>query len=176
MDDPRRPDPALPARLAPPPAPRPGPRPRPRSRAGAPPPECPRERLLAQGPDALSTADLLEVLLAPAGARGRGLGLLDGEGALRRLARSSVRELESRHGLGRGVALRLGAALALARRLTGERLPRGRLLRASAEIFEHFHERLRGLRKERCAALLPRVHWPGRARGPGRWRLPPFPP
>lgn len=125
--------------------------------------DSPHERLLALGCDALTTRDLLELLLAsprrtaPAAtqaARLLGEEVLGTTGGLRRLARLSVRELKGRYGLGHVAALRVSAALALGRRLSGERLPRGRLLRASAEIFDHFHERLRGLRKERFLTVL----------------------
>lgn len=117
-----------------------------------------RERLLACGPDYLSTCELLSVLLAP-GARRRPAGrtaqsLLSHYGSLRALASAGVRELHLERGLGRATAERVATAFAVGRRLHGERLPRGRLLKASAEIFDCFHERLRDLRKERFISVL----------------------
>ena len=116
----------------------------------------PRERLLVEGPEALSTHDLLSVLVAETirAPRGTAWRLLDGYGSLRAMARASPRELEVRHGLGPVTALRLTAALALGRRATAERLPRGRLLRESAQIFSAFHERLRDLKKERFLMVM----------------------
>lgn len=114
-----------------------------------PPPESPRARLYACGPEALSTGDLLAVLLPPdrngAGAEGR---LLRHYGSLRALATASAQEFQVDHGLGRVTALRLAAAFALGRRVRGERIRPGRLLRKSNEIFRHFHDRLRDLKKE----------------------------
>jgi DNA repair protein RadC len=56
--------------------------------------------------------------------------------------------------VGRATALRLCAAFALGRRIHAERLVVGRTLRASHEIFEAFHGRLRDLKKERFLAVL----------------------
>jgi len=117
----------------------------------------PRERLLALGAEALSTHDLLSVLVADtarAPAPRTALALLDGFGSLRAMAVASPRELEVGHGLGRVSALRLAAAFALGRRMRSERLRRGRLLRESAEIFAAFHERLRDLKKERFLSVM----------------------
>lgn len=109
----------------------------------------PRERLLARGADALTTRDLLHLVVArPTD------GLLARYGTLRRLARASPAELVREPGVGRATAVRLSAALALARRLHGERLPLGRRLHQSREIFEAFHARMRDLRKERFLAVM----------------------
>ena len=113
-----------------------------------------RERLLSRGAEALTTRDLLGLLTArpvdplPADA------LLQRYGTLRRLARASPLELVREPGVGRVTAVRVSAALALARRLHAERLPLGRRLHQSGEIFEAFHARLRDLRKERFLSVL----------------------
>ena len=108
-----------------------------------------RERLLARGAESLTTHDLLGLVGAePATA------LLRRFGSLRSLAAASPMELVREPGVGRVTAVRVSAALALARRLSGERLPRGRRLRESGEIFRAFHERLRDLRKERFLTVL----------------------
>jgi DNA repair protein RadC len=109
----------------------------------------PRERLLAGGAESLTTGDLLRVLVHESAG-----SLMERFGSLRALARASPRELEATAGIGRKRALQLTAALALGRRLHVERVPRGRLLRDSAEIFGWFHERLRHLRKERFLTVL----------------------
>jgi len=142
----------------------------------SPPLEHPRERLLAYGPETLSTRELLSVLVADAGGPREGRSttqaspqasrqqnvprhekatrLLRGFGSLREMGSASARELHLEHGLGRVSALRLAAAFALGRRLQGERVPRGRLLRESGEIFACFHARLRDLKKERFITVL----------------------
>ncbi|MDJ0522664.1 MAG: DNA repair protein RadC [Planctomycetota bacterium] len=119
-------------------------------------PDSPRDRLLTEGSEALSTHDLLRVLVAESAHAPPGTAwkLLDGYGSLRAMAKASARELQIRHGLGPVTALRLAAALALGRRVRTERLPRGRLLRESAEIFAAFHDRLRDLPKERFVMVM----------------------
>jgi DNA repair protein RadC len=125
---------------------------------GSGPIEHPRERLLAYGAESLSTQELLSLLVADTDgqpARSEHADrLLSGFGTLRALGLASAHELERKHGLGSTTALRLTAALALGRRLQSERVPRGRLLKESGEIFRCFHARLRDLRKERFIAVL----------------------
>ena len=119
--------------------------------------EHPRERLLTCGADSLSTRELISVLVAGVhrhAAPGIAARLLSRYGGLRALAGASPRELHRQQGIGRVTALRLAAAFALGRRLQGERMPRGRLLRESREIFSCFHERLRGLKKERFITVM----------------------
>ena len=116
-----------------------------------------RERLLTCGADSLSTRELLSVLVTGIrrqAAPGTAARLLARYGGLRALSGASPGELHRQEGLGRVTALRLTAAFALARRLQGERMPRGRLLRESRQIFSCFHERLRHLKKERFISVM----------------------
>ncbi len=126
-----------------------------------------RQHLVSRGPDALSNRDLLSLLITASSAKlGSGSGRAEGRatelmrryGSLRGLAAATVRELESGRGEGRGLgrvsALRVVAALALGRRMEVRPLTAGALLRSSSEIFEHFHARLRGLKKERFLIVL----------------------
>jgi DNA repair protein RadC len=115
--------------------------------------EHPGERLLAYGPESLSTGELLSVLVAD-GAEAPAATLLRNFPSLRALGLASAQELEAEHGLRPCTALRLSAAFALGRRLDAERTPRGHLLKESGEIFHFFHARLRDLRKERFIAVL----------------------
>ncbi|HZT21384.1 MAG TPA: DNA repair protein RadC [Verrucomicrobiae bacterium] len=87
--------------------------------------ERPRERLVARGPDALSHAELIAILLRT-GVRGAnvvqvGQHLLQKYGSLNALARATVDELKQIPGIGRDKAATLVAAFALARRLEQER-------------------------------------------------------
>jgi DNA repair protein RadC len=84
-----------------------------------PPGERPRERLVERGPDALSPAELIAILVRT-GLRGTnaveiGKQLIQKFGTLQSLARASVDDLRSVKGIGRDKAVTLVAAFALAR-------------------------------------------------------------
>src|SRR5208282_5963873 len=84
-----------------------------------PPGERPRERLVERGPDALSHAELIAILLRTGlkGANAVEIGgqLLKKFGTLQALARTSLDDLKSVKGIGRDKAVTLVAAFALAR-------------------------------------------------------------
>jgi DNA repair protein RadC len=88
------------------------------------PSERPRERLIERGPEALSTTELLAILLRTgvAGLMVTDLArdLLRDYAGLRGLARASAQELATRHGLGPAKAAQLKAALEIGHRLVGE--------------------------------------------------------
>lgn len=81
----------------------------------------PRERLLSQGADALSSAELIAILLG-SGTKGKHVLDLAQEiishfGSLEALADATVPELCEIHGLGNAKAIQLKAALGLAKRM-----------------------------------------------------------
>jgi DNA repair protein RadC len=83
--------------------------------------ERPRERLVEHGPDALSPAELIAILVRT-GLRGTnaveiGKQLIQKFGTLQALARASVDDLRSVKGIGRDKAVTLMAAFALARKM-----------------------------------------------------------
>ncbi len=87
--------------------------------------ERPRERLVARGPDALTHAELIAILLRT-GLKGVnvvqvGQNLLQKFGSLNALALASVDEIRKIPGIGRDKAATLVAAFALARRMEQER-------------------------------------------------------
>ncbi len=87
--------------------------------------ERPRERLVARGPDALSHAELIAILLRT-GLKGTnavrvGENLLQKYGSLNALALATVDELKQVPGIGRDKAATLVAAFALAKRMEEER-------------------------------------------------------
>ena len=89
-----------------------------------PPSERPRERLAAQGADALSNAELIAILLRT-GLKGMnavevGKHLLLKFGSLQSLALASVDDLRSVKGIGRDKAVTLVAAFALAHKMARE--------------------------------------------------------
>lgn len=101
-------------------------------------PERPRERLARLGPAALSTAELLAIILRT-GIGGENALLLAGRllaryNGLAGLARASLSELVAERGLGLAKASQLQAALELGRRLTVA-LPEERLqIRTPADV------------------------------------------
>ncbi len=87
-----------------------------------PPEERPRERLARHGASALSSRELLALLVGTGSRRASALDVADGllAGGLRGLAARSLGELEGTHGLGRAKATRVLAALELSARLASE--------------------------------------------------------
>jgi DNA repair protein RadC len=86
--------------------------------------ERPRERLVRLGPQALSNAELIAILLR-VGVPGEnavqvGQRLLHKFGGIRGLHRASIAEVKSEHGLGEAKAATIKAAIELGRRLTIE--------------------------------------------------------
>jgi DNA repair protein RadC len=118
----------------------------------------PRERLARLGPDALAAAELLAVILGT-GTRGRtatevAQRLLEDSGGLRRLSSRTMAEIAGTPGLGTARAARVMAAFALGRQVGQLRIPPGARFRSGADIFRHYHIRLRDLRKEQFWAVL----------------------
>src|SRR5690606_26355234 len=122
-------------------------------------PERPRERLSAVGPAALSTRELLAILIG-SGTEGRsavdvaGDLLQFGRGSLRTLSTSSLRAMEGVRGVGPAVAARVAAALELGRRLAREGpAERGRVAGPS-DVYERCAPTLRDLLHEEFRVLL----------------------
>jgi DNA repair protein RadC len=110
----------------------------------------PRERLVDLGAHALSTAELLAIVLG-AGGRGRsalGLGhdiLRAANGSLRRLATQPVASLTAHTGIGRARATVIHAALELGRRLAAEGRDEGMPIRSPRDVVAAFGPRLEDL-------------------------------
>lgn len=81
--------------------------------------ERPVKRLAEYGPQSLSTAELLAVVLQTGDALDLAQDVLTAVGGLHRLARCNWRELTRLKGVGQGQAARLLAAMELGRRLVG---------------------------------------------------------
>ena len=86
--------------------------------------EKPRERLVERGPDALSNAELIAILLR-VGMKGRsaidvGKELIQRFRTLDRLSRATLDELRQTKGIGRDKAIALVSAFSLARRMARE--------------------------------------------------------
>jgi DNA repair protein RadC len=113
----------------------------------------PRERLWSLGPAALTTAELLAIVL---GTGGGGLDVLHlarqlldvAEGSLRRLAQRPGAELLRSPGVGPTKAGRLIAAFELGSRAAREERPRVQRIREPEDVLRLFGPRLRDLQVE----------------------------
>lgn len=120
--------------------------------------ERPRERLLSKGPDALSDAQLLAILLRTgrrdSSAVQVAMELLRHVGGLGGLVKSGVEELCSVEGVGPAKAAQLKAALELGRRSLATPLSTGMRVSSSADLFRHFYPVLRDRKQELFKVVL----------------------
>jgi len=114
--------------------------------------ERPRERLLSKGPEALSDAHLLAILLRTgrrdASAVEVAIELLNRLGGLSGLAACGIDELCTIPGIGPAKAAQLKAALALGKRSMAAPLSTGTRVSGSHDLFTHFHPALRDVKHE----------------------------
>ncbi len=120
--------------------------------------ERPRERLLALGPAALTTAELVAILLRT-GTSGQSAvelarSLLEQYRGLRELDRRGAEELEEAKGLGRAKIAQLKAALELGRRLLAEEKKVEGRVTSSKEVYDWLRPQMQGLTKEVFKVLL----------------------
>ncbi|MGE0823268.1 MAG: DNA repair protein RadC [Candidatus Binatia bacterium] len=121
----------------------------------------PREKLLEHGPESLSPAELLAIILRTGEAstgqnaldHGRAL-MMRFENSFRALADASIHDLCSIKGIGPAKAAQVKAALEIGKRFAQEELRRGIQFRSSVDIFNHYREHLGGLKKEEFHVLL----------------------
>jgi DNA repair protein RadC len=113
----------------------------------------PRERLWSLGPAALTTVELLAVLIGT-GTEGRGVAEVAGrllersDGSLRRLAQRPRAELLRAEGIGPGKAARLVAAFEIGARLAREDRPPAQRIREPEDVVRVLGGRLRDLQVE----------------------------
>jgi DNA repair protein RadC len=106
--------------------------------------ERPRERLVARGPDALTHAELIAILLRT-GLKGAnvvqvGKNILQKFGSLNALALATVDELKQVPGIGRDKAATLVAAFALAKRMVEERYDESPALDNPVTVVDYMRE------------------------------------
>jgi DNA repair protein RadC len=120
--------------------------------------ERPRERLLTKGPEALSDAQLLAIVLRTgrrdASAVHVAMELLERLGGVAGLVRCGLQELRGITGVGPAKAAQLKAAVELGRRSMAEPLSTGTRVSSSGELFRHFHPALRDLKHEVFTVVL----------------------
>jgi DNA repair protein RadC len=118
----------------------------------------PRERLLRHGPDALSTAELVAVLLRTGSptrsAMEVAVDLIGRHGGLAKLSTAGVRELRGADGVGEVKALHLLAAFELGRRLGTLPARQRPLVAGPADAARVVMDRLRYAETERFLVLL----------------------
>jgi DNA repair protein RadC len=112
--------------------------------------ERPRERLQDLGVHALSTVELLTIVLGAGAGRRSALGvahevLASGGGSLRRIASQPVAMLTRLRGIGTARAVAVHAALELGRRMATEERVEGVPIRAPRDIYLAYASRLEDL-------------------------------
>ncbi len=119
--------------------------------------ERPRERLLSRGPDALTDAELIGILLR-VGLRGTsavelGRQLLQRFGSLRAMIEAPVAALLDVKGLKGAKAAQLLAAVEICRRVSVPKKRSHLVLKSTAAAAEYLRDRLRGLSEEHFRVL-----------------------
>ncbi|HZZ91751.1 MAG TPA: DNA repair protein RadC [Usitatibacter sp.] len=120
------------------------------SRVPAPLTGRPRERLLAQGPAALSDAELVALFVGPAGAGtvSHARALIERFGRLSRLLSASPGELDALGGAQPGRHARIGAVMELARRALAEEMKARDSLASPAAVRAYLRLRMQDLGHE----------------------------
>lgn len=112
----------------------------------------PRERLIALGPESLSDAELLGIILRVGNAETSAVGLahrlLKGCGGFRGLDSRTVAELCDIPGIGPAKAAQIKAALAIGKKLVAERDRTREHIGSSEDVFQRVALRLRDLTRE----------------------------
>jgi DNA repair protein RadC len=118
-----------------------------------PPTDRPRERLRALGAHALTTAELLALILGT-GTQGRSVLeaarhiLTRSGGSLRKLGQLPIATLTELHGLGETKALAIHAALEVGRRLSAEAADEGEPMRGPRDVWRWYAPRMESLTVE----------------------------
>ena len=120
--------------------------------------ERPRERLLHEGPEALSDAQLLSILLRigrpDTSAVQVAIELLQQLDGLKGLSNRGVEELCAIPGIGMAKAAQIKAAIELGKRALATPLTTGTRIGGSHDLFQHYYPLLRDLRHEVFKAVL----------------------
>jgi DNA repair protein RadC len=120
--------------------------------------ERPRERLLQHGPQPLTEAELLGILLGKGTRKKTAIDLarelVDQYESLQKLFSRSPSELMKVKGIGSAKAATLSAAFELARRIQSQKSGDKVSFKRSLEVFEHYLPLMRDLRKEVFKVLL----------------------
>ncbi len=122
----------------------------------------PRERLIQHGPEILSDAELLAIILRTGDGKLSAIDLahhlLNHCHGFRGLDAISIDELCEIRGVGPAKAAQIKAALAIGRKVAGEKLPERHHIQTSRDVFDYLHARLRNLTREVFIMLLLTTH------------------
>ena len=121
--------------------------------------ERPRERMIQDGDEVLTDAELLGLIIQQGRPNETSVELarrlLTRFGPLRSLANRSVAELRTVKGIGPAKAVQIKAAFALARRYAAEGIVQpGQRMASSRDIFEHYDSHFRGKKSEMFKVVL----------------------
>ena len=120
--------------------------------------ERPRERLLAKGPEALSDAQLLAILLRTgrrdSSAVEVAIELLRHVEGISGLAKCGIEEICAIEGIGPAKAAQLKAAVELGRRSLAAPLSTGTRISSSNDLYRHFYPLLRDRKQELFKVVL----------------------
>ena len=114
----------------------------------------PREKLLDKGPEALTDAELLAILLRTGNASSHESALdhahllLHQFNGLKGIDAASMRDLTAIKGIGPAKTAQLKAGLEIGRRMGQKKWEPGSPFRSSEDVFRHFHEKLENEKRE----------------------------
>jgi len=120
----------------------------------------PREKMLANGEEALTTAELLAILIGSGSLQKNAVELMqeilhDCDDKLMLLSRLSVDDLKQYKGIGEAKALTLKAAMEIGRRRTTEEMSRDLVeVKDAQTIYRYMHPKMKDLPYEECWALM----------------------
>ena len=121
--------------------------------------ERPREKMMAQGPSALSDAELLAILIGSGNSEETAVGLMqrvlhDCKNSLNTLGRMTIDDLMTRYkGIGEAKAITLLAACELGSRRRREEVVERKKINNSVDAYEYFAD-MRDLPLEECRILM----------------------
>jgi DNA repair protein RadC len=119
--------------------------------------ERPRERLLKYGPEALSNAELLAIILRTGTQKENVVSLCSrifSEYSLKQLSQANISRLTEIHGIGTAKAAQITAVFELARKLEGFTDEPKRKIRSPADVYSLLYPKMREQKRERLVALL----------------------
>ncbi len=121
--------------------------------------ERPRERVMAHGPEAVSNAELLAILIGSGTAKVTSVDLMrtilsEHGDSLRALGAMSRQELENYNGIGEAKAVTIQAAMELGKRLLRETKGAKTHLIQSSDAYDYFRSHIMDLQCEECHVLL----------------------
>ncbi len=120
--------------------------------------ERPRERLLRHGPETLSDAQLLAIILRTGngdkGVMDLAISFLDNFKTLRNIDSAPLSDLSAIKGIGTAKIAQIKAAFELGKRLMAERHDTSPLFTSSSAVYTYFAPRFKNIKKELFLCLL----------------------